>query len=158
VKTKQVGICWVTTPCHDVVGYQRFGGTCCLHLQGEVNNTSVPLKVVVFWFVTACSDVVGYHRFGGLCCLRLQGEVNMHAACSTETLVTYYITTRRHKPEHYDFKEHRSIYFTLKTKSAKSSETLRCHNPEDRAMIIHRRENLRSRTPKTNYRFIRAAL
>jgi hypothetical protein len=27
---------WVVTPCIDVVGYQRFGGPCCLHLHGEV--------------------------------------------------------------------------------------------------------------------------
>jgi len=27
---------WVVTPCSDVVGYQRYGGPCCLHLQGEV--------------------------------------------------------------------------------------------------------------------------
>jgi hypothetical protein len=28
---------WVVTACNGVVGYQRFRGTCCLHLQGEVN-------------------------------------------------------------------------------------------------------------------------
>jgi hypothetical protein len=28
---------WVMTPCSDVVGHQRFGGPCCLHLQGEVD-------------------------------------------------------------------------------------------------------------------------
>jgi hypothetical protein len=27
---------WVVTPCSDVVGNQRFGGPCCLYLQGEV--------------------------------------------------------------------------------------------------------------------------
>jgi hypothetical protein len=27
-----------TPPCSDVVGYQRFGGTCCLHLQCVVNK------------------------------------------------------------------------------------------------------------------------
>jgi len=32
----QVNIFWVITPCSFVVGYQRFGGLCCLHLQGEV--------------------------------------------------------------------------------------------------------------------------
>jgi len=38
---------WVTIPSSGVVGYQRFGGQCCLHV------------VVVFWVVTPCSDVVG---------------------------------------------------------------------------------------------------
>jgi hypothetical protein len=32
----QVDFFWVVTPCSVVVGYQRFGGPCCLHLQGEV--------------------------------------------------------------------------------------------------------------------------
>jgi len=26
---------WVVTPCSDVVGYQQFGGLCCLRLRGE---------------------------------------------------------------------------------------------------------------------------
>jgi hypothetical protein len=29
----QVEDFWVVTPCNDVVGYQRFEGPCCLHLQ-----------------------------------------------------------------------------------------------------------------------------
>jgi hypothetical protein len=32
----QVKVLWVLTPCSDVVAYKRFGGHCCLHLQGEV--------------------------------------------------------------------------------------------------------------------------
>jgi hypothetical protein len=36
-QTIQVEVFWVMTPCSDVVEYQCFGGTCCLHLQGEVN-------------------------------------------------------------------------------------------------------------------------
>jgi hypothetical protein len=31
----QFEVFWVLTP-SSVVGYQRFGGPCCLHLQGEV--------------------------------------------------------------------------------------------------------------------------
>jgi len=31
----QVEVFWVVTPCGVVVGYQRFGGPCCLHFQGE---------------------------------------------------------------------------------------------------------------------------
>jgi hypothetical protein len=33
---------WVVTPCSDVVGYQRFGGQFCLHLQGEDGAASYP--------------------------------------------------------------------------------------------------------------------
>jgi len=32
-----VEVFWVMTPCSVPVGYQRFGGPCCLPLQGEVN-------------------------------------------------------------------------------------------------------------------------
>jgi len=35
----QVEFFWIAIPCSVVVGYQCFGGTCCLHLQGEVNGT-----------------------------------------------------------------------------------------------------------------------
>jgi hypothetical protein len=56
----QVEVFWVVTPCSVVVGYQRFGGPCCLHLH---------------WVVTSCSVVVGYQRFGGPCCLHLHWVV-----------------------------------------------------------------------------------
>jgi len=29
---------WVIAPGSDVIGCQRFGGLCCLHLQGEMNE------------------------------------------------------------------------------------------------------------------------
>jgi hypothetical protein len=32
----QVEVFWIVTPCGVVIGYQRFRGTCCLHLQGGV--------------------------------------------------------------------------------------------------------------------------
>jgi len=36
----QIGVFWVVTPC-GVVGYQRFGGPCCLRLQGEYASRSL---------------------------------------------------------------------------------------------------------------------
>jgi hypothetical protein len=49
----QVVVFWVLTPFSDVVGYQRFGRPCCLHLQGEVkmqavwsSETLVPLHII----------------------------------------------------------------------------------------------------------------
>jgi hypothetical protein len=33
----QISVLWVVTWNSGVVGYQRFGGLCCLHLQGEVD-------------------------------------------------------------------------------------------------------------------------
>jgi len=38
----QVEVFWVVTPCSVVAGWQRFGGPCCRHLQGEV-------RVIVPW-------------------------------------------------------------------------------------------------------------
>jgi len=32
----QAEVFWVVMPCSIVVGYQRFGGPCCLLLQGEM--------------------------------------------------------------------------------------------------------------------------
>jgi hypothetical protein len=71
----QVVVFWVMTPCSDVVGYHRFGGPCCLHLQGEVSGAWIEIQVVVFWVMTLCSNVLGYQRFGGPCTLHLQGIV-----------------------------------------------------------------------------------
>jgi len=43
----QFRVLWAVTPWNDMVGYQRSGGTWCLHLQGEVN------RVVGTYFVFA---------------------------------------------------------------------------------------------------------
>jgi hypothetical protein len=45
------------------------------------------IQVVVFLAVTPCSDAVGHFT------------LKMQAAKSSETLVSYHITTRRHDPE-----------------------------------------------------------
>jgi len=44
-------VLWVETLCSDVVGYQRFGETCCFHLQSEKCGASIGIQVVVFWVV-----------------------------------------------------------------------------------------------------------
>jgi hypothetical protein len=76
----QVVVFWVVTPCSHSVGYQHFGGLCCLSLQGEVVHILLHPKLevftamkiqVVFCVVTPCSDSVGYQHFGGLCCFHL---------------------------------------------------------------------------------------
>jgi hypothetical protein len=41
----------------------------------------------------------GSSSIGGPCCLHLQSEVKMEAAKSSETLVSYHITTQRHNSE-----------------------------------------------------------
>jgi len=37
----QFVVFWVVTPCNDVVGYQRFGGSCCLHLHPKAGSSMV---------------------------------------------------------------------------------------------------------------------
>jgi len=48
-----------------VIGFHRFGGLCCVHLQGEVNGAWIEIQVAVFLVMTPCSDAVVYQRFGG---------------------------------------------------------------------------------------------
>jgi hypothetical protein len=62
--------------------------------RSEVSK-AMKIQVVVFWIMTPYSDDVGYQRLGGLCF-----TLKMEAAKSSETLVSYHITTRYHKPEH----------------------------------------------------------
>jgi len=35
---------WIMTPCSDVVGYRRFGGPCCLHLQSEIIGAWIEIQ------------------------------------------------------------------------------------------------------------------
>jgi hypothetical protein len=72
---------------------------------------AMKIQVQVFWVLTLCSKVVGYQRFGGSCCQHLQLDTNNSVistaifslkTCSTrssEALVLYHNTTRRHNPE-----------------------------------------------------------
>jgi hypothetical protein len=66
-------------PCIDVVGYQSFGGPCCLHLQ-DLTPCNVEkigyqrfggLYCLLLQVVTLCSDEVGYQLFWGPCWLHL---------------------------------------------------------------------------------------
>jgi hypothetical protein len=61
--------------CSVVVGYHHFRGSCCLHLQ--------------------CSVMVGYHHFRGPCCLHLQCSVvvGYQRFRSPENLATFHTTT-----------------------------------------------------------------
>jgi len=50
----------VLAPCNDVVGYQCFGGPCCLHLQGEVN-----IEIMVSYCITTCYCIPEGHNMKG---------------------------------------------------------------------------------------------
>jgi len=42
----QIIVLWFVTPCNDVVGYQSFGGSCCLHLHGPVKPEDGGSKIL----------------------------------------------------------------------------------------------------------------
>jgi len=58
----QVVVLWIMTSCSIALGYQCFGGPCCLHLQGP--------DVVV----TLCIVAVRYHCYERCCCFHLHGR------------------------------------------------------------------------------------
>jgi hypothetical protein len=64
VKT-DVEVFWVVMPCSVVGGYHRFGGPCCLHLQGEEGilpqhyTTSQPRRP---WTWSCCRSLPTMHR------------------------------------------------------------------------------------------------
>jgi len=72
----QIVVFWVITPSSDAE-YQRFGEPCCLHLQGEVNNST-----------TSCIPCPC------LCPRSIQFTLKMEIAWTSETLVPYPNTTR----------------------------------------------------------------
>jgi hypothetical protein len=61
--------------------------------------TAEKVLIEVFWFVTPCNVAVGYQSSGGQRCLRLHFTLRMKAANSSETLIFYCSTTRRHNKE-----------------------------------------------------------
>jgi len=54
----QFMVFWVMTPCSDVVGYQNFGGSCCLHIQGEMTSFHFTLKTET---ARPTETLVSYH-------------------------------------------------------------------------------------------------
>jgi len=49
----QVEVLWVETPCNDVVGYQRFGGQCCVHLHFTFKEAAWSSETLVSYHIMA---------------------------------------------------------------------------------------------------------
>jgi len=62
-------------------------------------RTVMKIQVAVFCVVTQCIDVIRYRRFGRPCCFHVRVEMKMEAAWSSETSVSFHITTLRQSPE-----------------------------------------------------------
>jgi len=79
-----------------------FVSACVLHVQ----PISDKFQVAFFWVLICCNDVVGYQCFGVWCCFHLQSEVKLEIVWFSETLLSYYIITRRRNQEDRDFNLH----------------------------------------------------
>jgi len=96
----QVRFVWVVMPCSVAVGYQHFGGPCCLHLQGEVTGAGKRGKI----YRPGVEEWKGGFDTRGLYICPLYANTShftfkMEAARFFKPLVTYCSTTWCHIPE-----------------------------------------------------------
>jgi hypothetical protein len=52
----EVAVFWDVTPCIDVVGYQSYGESYCLHVQGEYGGTKASFHIIM-----GCHNPEEYH-------------------------------------------------------------------------------------------------
>jgi hypothetical protein len=78
-KSIHIEVFWIVTPYSDVVGYQRLGGLCCLHLHPD-SLSLVLLPYIYFHFLT----------------------LKMQVAKPSVTWVSYHNNTRHHNPEDHE--------------------------------------------------------
>jgi hypothetical protein len=82
----QVEVFWVVTLCSVMVGYHRFRGPCCFHLQGEVSSDGGKIwqryRIITSHF-----------------------NLKTKAAWNSKMVVSYHNTTRRHNPADLDLNQ-----------------------------------------------------
>jgi hypothetical protein len=113
----QVEVFCVVTRCSVVVGYQRFRGPCCLHLQTEDDGNMDVWEFGTLPLHYTASQPRRWRQHGPLKCwypaTTLHGVTTqtMEAARTSEMLVSYHNITRRHNPEDLDLKGQNSITY-----------------------------------------------
>jgi hypothetical protein len=118
-----VEIFWVMTPCCDVVGYHCFGGPCCLHLQGEVNDAGKGTDI---------GRGIPLHSFPTISITILPNFLPAHMDS-----IPSYTPFPATFTSSWRWMQHGSLE-TL------SYITACCHNPDDYDMTLHCCENLKS--------------
>jgi hypothetical protein len=100
----------IVSPCSVAVGYWRFRGPCCLHLQGEV--TIFPTALCVTWFLPGCRCVKLTTKLNRVVMLRMRGTSTFptvfHAVLlryrGTFTVYTYKYVSKRYLTKHLTMK------------------------------------------------------
>jgi hypothetical protein len=69
--TDRVEDFWVVIPCTVAVGYQRFGGPYCLHLQGDMRSTDIDPGCI------AADYLSGPCGYGAESCVELMTTISL---------------------------------------------------------------------------------
>jgi hypothetical protein len=111
-----VEVFWIVTTCSVVVGYQCFGGLCCLHFQDEV----LTLKMEA---AKSSETAITYHNTDVTTQKNLQMEAQIPPKLSYRTTSLYFVTNQKN----LKVREVRRSPLTV----VSDHTTARSNNPED---------------------------